>query len=97
MSKTKNKTRSEVEHLRGMVREYEKEIRSLQKQVRAYEKYEMRSQDIEIATDTEDTEVELKMKKLCFDCGKNYMIETLNLGVRGVFGECVCGAKGRLK
>lgn len=96
MSKTKNKGHSEVEHLRGLVREYEKEIRSLQKQVRSYEKYERRSQDSDIVTDTEDTHVELKMKKLCFSCGKNYMVETLDLGARGVFGECICGAKGKM-
>lgn len=97
MAKTKNKSHSELENMRGYVRSLEAEVRSLRKQLRQYSKYEQNGQDSETATDTEDTYVETKMKKLCFDCGKNYMVETLDLGARGVFGTCVCGATGRMK
>jgi hypothetical protein len=98
LAKTKQKNRSEIEAMRGYVRELEKEIRSLRKQLRSYEKYEQTSQDESIQTDTEDTHVELKFSIPCSDCGKGKMIETLNLGIRGIFGECgVCGFKGRMK
>lgn len=97
MSKTKQKGHSELENMRGIIREYEKEIRSLQRQLRQFEKYEARSQDSEVSTDTEDTYIEQKFKKLCESCGKNYMVETLDLGSRGIFGACICGSKGRMK
>lgn len=97
MAKTKNKNRSEIEAMRGYTRELEKEIRSLRKLLRNYEKYQQRSQDDEITIDTEDTHVQLKFKILCTHCEKNYMVETLDLGHRGIYGECICGHKGRMK
>ncbi len=98
MAKTRNKTHSEVEAMRGYIRELEKEIRSLRQLVRQHEKYEQRSQDDEIKSDSEDTHVEIKLSKPCVECGKGKMIETLNLGHRGVYGECgICAFKGRMK
>lgn len=97
MAKTRNKTHSEVESMRGYVRELEKEIRSLRQQLRQYEKYE-RSQDTEYQSDSEDTHIEIKFSKPCVECGKGKVVETLNLGHRGIYGECgVCGFKGRMK
>ncbi len=98
MAKTKNKSHSELENVRGIIREYEKEIRSLRQQLRQYEKYEARSQDDEIGTDSEDTHVEMKMTKDCDSCGKGKLVETLNLGHRGIFGHCAhCGFHGKIK
>lgn len=98
MAKTKNKTHSDAEHYRGIIREYEKEIRSLRQQLRQFEKYEQRSQDEDINSDNEDTHVEMKMTKDCDSCGKSKIVETLNLGHRGIFGQCAhCGFHGRIK
>lgn len=98
MAKTKNKNHSELESLRGYCRELEKNVRSLQKQLRQFEKYEQRNaQDSETATDTEDTYVEKKFTVMCSSCEKNKMVETLDLGSRGLYGECICGHKGRMK
>jgi predicted RNA-binding Zn-ribbon protein involved in translation (DUF1610 family) len=98
LAKTRNKTHSEVESMRGYVRELEKEIRSLRQLLRQYEKYEQRSQDEEINGDSEDTHVEMKLTKDCDSCGKSKLVETLNLGHRGVFGQCShCGFHGRIK
>lgn len=98
MAKTKNKSHSELENVRGVIREYEKEIRSLRQQLRQFQKYEARSQDDEVKTDTEDTHVEMKMTAECLNCGKGKLVETLNLGHRGVFGQCAhCKFHGRIK
>ena len=99
MAKTKGKTHSETEHIRGYIRELEKEVTSLRKQIRQYEKYDRTqgSSDDE-RTDTEDTVVELKRTKDCGYCGKGKLVETLDLGKRGVFGECsTCGEKGKIR
>lgn len=86
-----------MENIRGYVRELEKEIRSLQKQVRQYEKWD-RSQDEEITRDSEDTYPDLPMKRSCDcpSCGKNKVVETLDLGIKGCYGECICGYKGKI-
>lgn len=98
MSKTKQRGHSEVENLRGYVRELEKQVRSMQKQLRQYEKYEQQGQDNEVASDTEDTFIEVKLTKDCDSCGKSKLVETLNLGHRGIFGHCShCGFNGRIK
>lgn len=97
MAKTKNKSHSELENVRGYIREMEKEIRSLRQQLRQFEKYSQTSQDEEYDKNDEDTHVELKFKILCTHCEKNYMVETLDLGHRGIFGQCICGHKGRMK
>lgn len=97
MSKTRRKTSSELEHLRGYCRELEKTVRSLQKQARQYEKWD-RSQDEEIARDSEDTYPDLPIKRSCAceACGKGRVIETLDLGIKGCYGECICGYKGKI-
>jgi hypothetical protein len=83
--------------MRGILREYEKEIRSLRQQLRQYEKYEHRSQDEEYRTDSEDTEVELKMTKHCNSCGKGVVIQTLEI-LGKVYGTCnVCDYNERMK
>ena len=95
MSKTKRKNRSDTEFLRGYIRELEKEVRSLQKQVKASEKWN-RSQDEEIARDSEDTYPDIKKSCECLNCGKGKVVETLEI-VGKVYGECdVCGFKGRI-
>lgn len=94
MSKTPRKTKSEVEHLRGYVRELERLVRSLQQQLRQYEKYEQKSQDEEIVTDTEDTFPSLKVK--CDSCGKGTFDEYEIMGK--IIGTCnICGERRRLK
>ena len=99
LSKSKQKNRSELEHLRGIVREYEKEIRSLRKQVRSFEKYEQVSQDEEVSTSSEDTypDKEIVLSKDCDSCGKGKVIQTLEI-MGKVYGTCnVCGTNDRIK
>ena len=98
LSKSKQKNRSETEHLRGIIREYEKEIKSLRKQLRQFEKYEQNSQDEEVATSSEDTypDKEVLLTKDCDNCGKSKMVQTLEI-MGKVYGECsLCGNKGRI-
>lgn len=97
MSKTRRKTSTEIEHLRGYCRELEKTVRSLQKQVKSSEKWN-RSQDEEYSRDSEDTYPDLPLKRTCDcpSCGKNKVVETLDLGTKGCYGECVCGYKGKI-
>lgn len=96
MSKTRRKNRSEIEAARGYIRELEKEVRSLQKQVKASEKWN-RSQENNVTEDSEDTYPRLKRSCDCRECGKGKVVETLDLGSRGIFGECgVCGYKGKI-
>jgi hypothetical protein len=96
LAKTKQKSRSESEHFRGILKEYEKEIRSLRQQLRQYEKYD-RSQDEESSSDSEDTQVQLLMTKDCTCCGKGKVIETLQI-MGKTYGTCnMCDYKERLK
>lgn len=97
MSKTKNKTHSELEDARGYVRKLEAEIRSLRQQLRSYEKYERISQDEDHSNDSEDTKVDLLLTKDCDSCGKGKLVETLQLGDK-IYGVCShCGGHGRIK
>jgi hypothetical protein len=97
MAKTKNKNHSEIESLRGYVRELEKTVRSQQKQLRQYEKYD-RSQDDEVSKDSEDTHLEkVLLTKPCTECGKGHVIETLEI-MGKIYGTCnVCDYKSRMK
>jgi hypothetical protein len=95
MSKTPRKTKSEVEHLRGQVRELERLVRSLQQQLRQYEKYEQKSQDEELVTDNEDT-FPSSFRVKCDSCGKGTFDEYEIMGK--VIGTCnICGERRRLK
>jgi DNA repair exonuclease SbcCD ATPase subunit len=97
MSKTRQKGHSEVENLRGYIRELEKTVRSLQKQLRQFEKYEARSQDTDVATDTEDTYVEIKATADCPSCGKGKLVQTMEL-MGKIYGQCLhCEHRGRIK
>ncbi len=96
MSKTKNKTHSEVENSRGIIRELQKEVKSLRQQLRQYEKYD-RSQEIETKSDSEDTEDSRLMTKDCNNCGKGIVVETLQI-MDKVYGTCQhCGYNERMK
>jgi predicted RNA-binding Zn-ribbon protein involved in translation (DUF1610 family) len=96
LAKTKSKTHSEIENSRGIIRELEKEIRSLRQQLRQFEKYE-RSQESDQCRDSEDTIVELKMKNPCPDCGKGEIVQTMEIAGK-VYGTCNhCGYNGRMK
>lgn len=96
MSKTKNKTHSEVENSRGIIRELQKEVKSLRQQLRQYEKYD-RSQDSDDSKDSEDTKVELLLTKDCESCGKGKLVETLQLGDK-IYGVCShCAGHGRIR
>jgi RNA polymerase-binding transcription factor DksA len=96
LGKTRNKNHSEVEHYRGIIKEYEAEIRRLKKQLRAHEKYE-RSQDEDVSDDTEDTYVNKKLVADCGQCGKGKLVETIEI-LGKVYGECHhCGARGKIR
>lgn len=99
MSKSKQKNRSDLEHLRGYNRELEKEVRSLRKQLKQYEKYERISQDDNDIASSEDTypEIEFKLTKDCSSCGKDKIVESLEIMGKH-YGTCAtCGYSERLK
>lgn len=99
MSKSKQKNRSELEALRGFNRELEKEVRSLRKQLKQLEKYERTSQDDNDVIANEDTypEIEFKLTKDCSSCGKNKVVESLEI-MGKIYGQCpTCGYSERLK
>lgn len=99
MSKTKQKGNTEIEHLRGLVRELQKENRSIKKEIRRFEKYEQNSQDENLIGGSEDTypELETKLTKNCQSCGKGKVIETLQVFDK-CYGKCnICGIHERIK
>lgn len=99
MGKTKQKNGSELEYFRGIVKELESENRSLKKELRRYEKYQSKSQDEEVMTESDDTmtDKEFKLKKDCDSCGKGKVIQTLEV-MGKVYGTCnICGAHERLR
>lgn len=100
MSKSQRKTHSEVEHLKGKIKEQEKLIRSLQKQLKQLEKREHLVdnliQDTETSRDSEDTYRELPKAVRCDDCGKGILVEYEIMNK--VFGTCnICGFRKRMK
>lgn len=97
MGKTKRKNHSELEHLRGITREYEAEIRRLRKQLRQYEKYDRQDYSDEESKDSEDTFIKLKLTKECSICGKGTVIQTLEIQNK-IYGTCNhCGFNERIK
>lgn len=97
MGKTKRKNHSEIEHLRGITREYEAEIRRLRKQLRQYEKYDRQDYSDEEIKDSEETYPNLKLTQDCSNCGKGKLVETLEIQNK-IYGTCNhCGFNGRLK
>ena len=102
MGKTKNKNRSEIEHLRGENKELLKQVKSLKQRLKQLEKREHLiednpPQDIEFSTDNEDTMYHPHLKAIpCDDCGKGTFIEYEIMGK--IIGTCgVCGNRKRLK
>lgn len=105
MSKSQRKNRSELEHLKGQIRELEKENRALKRQLKSLEKKEhifdetMDGQDEEIISDSEDTFPILKYRIPCGGddgCGKGFFAEYSIMDK--VIGTCsVCGRRERLK
>jgi len=93
MSKSKQRSHSETEHLRGEIRELKKTNRSLLKQLRQFEKYEQQSFD-NYVHDNEDT---LPTKKIvCENCGKGTYNEIIVSNM--IYGSCsLCNFKKRLK
>lgn len=97
MSKTKQKSRDELEHYRGLLREAEKKIRSLEQELKRYRKhdhlYEDNKEEIrEILTKLEEPS---KEKLKCPNCGKGKLEELEIIG--RVYGTCdICGHRERL-
>lgn len=73
MSKTRNKSGSEVEHLRGEVRFYKSVVKSLKQRLRQYEKKDHFYDEIQY---TPPQEPEPIPEGTCPDCGKGELIET---------------------
>lgn len=101
LSKTPRKTRSEVEHLRGHIRELESENKSLKRRLRQYEKrenlYENNKEEIEeVLTSKALEETNPSKLKKCDDCGKG-AYEEFEI-MEKVFGTCnVCGHRKKLR
>lgn len=99
MGKVKQKNADELRYLRGLIRELQKEVRTLRKELQYYKKRDHiteRSQDVEISGDSEDTYIELVPRIRCKDCGKGSYDEFEIMDK--VFGTCnVCGFREKLK
>lgn len=95
----KKRSKSSDEWYRGRIRELERENRALKKQLKQLEKKEHffdEGQDIEIASDSEDTFPDLKAKTPCHSCGKGFIEEFEIMG--RIIGTCnICGDRKRLK
>ena len=93
MGKTKNKSHSEVEHLRGENKKLRSEVRQLQKLVKSLQKMEHMYEDNK---DVPDEPVLLATKIMCDSCGKGHMEEMYLLD--RLYGTCnVCDHRKRLK
>lgn len=91
MGKTKNKTHSEVEYLRGENKRLRSENRQLQKLVKSLQKHEHMYESIP----DEPEELEVKLIQ-CGECAKGHFNEMEILDK--VYGVCnVCGHRKRLK
>lgn len=91
---TKNKERSEVEHLRGVVKSQRATIKQLQKEVTRLTKREHLHEDLElklaeqlVEEEVEETKVMLKREK-CPECGDE--IEVTPLGAKKLFTCTSC-------
>lgn len=98
MSKTKQRTSTELEHYKGLVRELEKENRSLKRENKELSKQKHifidKTDDDEVLPDSEDTYI--KPKKRCDSCGKGFLEEFEILDK--IFGTCnICSDRKRLK
>lgn len=101
LSKTPRKTRSEVEHLRGTIRELQAENKSLKRQLRHYEKrenlYDNNKEEIEeILESQSESPIEASPKQKCEECARGVYEEFEILDK--VYGTCtVCGARKRIR
>jgi len=94
MSKSRNRSHSEVEHLRGLTRELKAEVRNLKKRLKELERkehiFDNPPQDSDYSSDSEDTHV-----VLCSECGKG-VLKLLDLG-NFKYSVCsVCGDRRKL-
>jgi chromosome segregation ATPase len=89
-----NKEKSEVEHLKGVIRDLEKQVKSLTQKLKYFEK---RSHLNELTEELEnDPPPPPKRLKDCVECGKGKYeeFELLNK----LYGTCnICGDRKRLK
>lgn len=88
MGKVKNKSHSEVEHLRGLVKELKKENAQLRRQLKDASKYQHQYEDVIENDILEETEEEVVEKVAwCPSCTKGKLNLVLNLDTRQIF-EC---------
>jgi hypothetical protein len=73
MSKLRTKNRSEIEYLRGVIREKDKIIRRLTKQLRSAKKFEYIQEEIDTPLDRIENSYE--DEQLCPKCGKGHLLE----------------------
>lgn len=97
MSKTSRKTHDRSEHLHGLLREKEKEIKTLKQELRQFKKreslYENNREEIQEVLVKKE---EKKKLRRCTDCSKGFYEEIELMGK--VFGTCkICGFRERLK
>lgn len=91
MGKPKRKNKSELEYLRGIIRELEKENRQLRKRVREVEKKEHFFE--------KEPELEIDQPKIdaCPDCGKGTVNLVIALDHISVFECNICNYRKSLK
>jgi hypothetical protein len=94
LSKSKNKSHSEVEHFKGIIKEKDKLIRNLQKRIRQLEKTEHMYEDV-IFGDKDEVIEEAIKEELCIECGKG-RLKVFNVLDR-IFVECnVCDYRKKI-
>jgi hypothetical protein len=97
---SRKKDKSELEHLRGKIRELEKENKQLRRRLKYAEKWEVdeieRESDEDVVKDSEDTLPKL-LAADCDNCGRGKLVQSLE--IRGkIYGTCnICKANGRIK
>lgn len=98
MGKVKNKSHSELEHLRGLVKELKKENAQLRRQLKDASKYQHQYEDVIENDILEETEAEVVEKvALCPDCGKGGLNLKLTLLDRDYYECNVCSFRKSVK
>lgn len=96
MGKVKNRNHSEIEHLRGLVKELKKENGQLRRKVKDLEKYSHQYEDVIENHLMDEPEVVSKVAT-CPDCGKGELTLRLTLLDKDYYECNVCSFRKSVK
>jgi thiamine kinase-like enzyme len=93
MSKTRNKSHSEIDHWKGLLREAHSTIKSLRKKLRQYEKYDEEYKNLEVYCEKcDNNNNEDLINKTCVHCDSQH-INIIDLGKFTLIRCQSCGKK----